>query len=55
MRKVGGYLILAGITGGFVGAMIYDIGLLPALYILGGFMVLFGLMWIAVELIMERN
>jgi hypothetical protein len=55
VRKVGGYLILSGIAGGFAGAMIYDLGLVPALCILGGAAVLLGMMWVAVELIMEAN
>lgn len=55
LRKAGGYLILAGLLGGMVGAMIYDIGLVPALCILGGSVAVFGMLQLAVYLIWENR
>lgn len=53
MRKVGGYMILAGVIGGWFGMMTYDLGIVQASIIAGVVLAAFGLLALAAYLIQE--
>lgn len=53
-RKVGGYLILASLFGGYFGMMAYDLGLTNALIIVGLLVVFWLFLTLAIYLIMEN-
>lgn len=54
-KKVGGYLILSGIFGGFFGAMAWDIGLYQATVITGVAFAVISMMQLAIYLIWEAK
>jgi len=53
MRKVGGYLILAGLFGGWFGMMTYDMGIVKASIVTGVLVTACGLLALATYLIQE--
>jgi len=55
LRKVSGYLLLSAVFGGFFGAMSYNIGLGPAVVIIGTAAAALGIMELAIYLIWEGD
>jgi len=53
MRKVGGYMILAGLFGGWFGMASYSLGLVQTSIMTGVVVAAFGLLALAVYLIQE--
>lgn len=53
MRKVGGYMILVGIFGGWFGAASYSLGIVQTSIMTGIVVTLFGLLALSVHLIQE--
>jgi hypothetical protein len=53
MRKVGGYLILAGLFGGWFGAASFSLGIVQTSIMTGVVVTVFGLLALAAYLIQE--
>ena len=53
MKKIAGYLILTCVFGGIFSIAAMDIGLLNSVYVFVGVFVTAGLLWKAVNLIVE--
>lgn len=55
MRKIGGYLILSGLFGGWFGMLAYKHGVLPALFMTGVSATFLGMLALAAYLLQENT